>query len=191
METGTKISKSMKSSKQKSKFESDSDDIDRAEQESIMKAQIESLNEELAASRKRYDELQNSHKEEVLTLKMKLRSVQEENVRLKERVRIIAGEEEEKMDELDLEKETKGRYLRNYKKWSGEEFLEWIMGIESGKYKKYEHRLAMAFRREGVTGDAIRSILRCDWRAWGVTDYKDTMALNGHVTDLIDGTFPM
>ena len=88
-------------------------------------------------------------------------------------------------EELETLKRVKNVNLDNFMRWTSDEFVDWIVSLEVGKYNKYETQLRTVFKEEEVDGSVIATIEKSEWKEWGVTNYKDRMNLDKHLQSLV------
>ena len=122
-------------------------------------------------------------KQELQQYKAQIQSLNEQNNKLNEE------QKEMQMELIEVKQELKIAKRKNidpstFRKWSGDEFVDWITSIEQEKFMKYENALRSAFKREGIDGSAIPDIEKNDWTQWGVQSFKDRTNIHKHVQDL-------
>ena len=67
--------------------------------------------------------------------------------------------------------------ISNYKQWSWQQILKWIITIENGKFGKYEKQLRKALSEETPSGEDIEYINGDDIKRWGVRQFGDIKIL--------------
>eukprot|EP01084_Bolivina_argentea_P094422 169746_1 len=80
-------------------------------------------------------------------------------------------------------------HINNWMKWTSNQFVDWIITLDSGEYKKYENTLRDSFGKEQVDGSSIPHIGRSDWQGWGITNLKHRVQLQNHIQRLISTNY--
>eukprot|EP01083_Nonionella_stella_P248825 861039_1 len=75
---------------------------------------------------------------------------------------------------------------KHYEEWTEEDALQWILGLENGRYRQYEEKLAAVFKEDKVDGKVISRLDKSDWRTFGIVNYSDRADLDMHIKHLLD-----
>ena len=81
---------------------------------------------------------------------------------------------------------TKGYGTNNdYKKWTKNEFIDWIAQLNNGKMIKYKDILLNTFTKYNITGNNIVSIRRQDWMdIFGINNFDDMNIIHKSIEEL-------
>ena len=72
----------------------------------------------------------------------------------------------------------------NYLEWSGDEFVDWICGLDDGAFKQYEQKLRIAFKEEDISGSVIPFIQKEDWKGLGIKNFMHRTRMQAHIEEL-------
>ena len=98
------------------------------------------------------------HNEEKRALNAKMKEIEAKNTVLTEECKELTVSLEATKKELVSLKRRKSMNPKNFRKWTGDEVVDWIVSIEDGVFVKYEEKLRTAFKREGVNGEGLQFI---------------------------------
>lgn len=98
----------------------------------------------------------------------------------KEAERTIA-ELREKVKELEMKALDPSKFME----WDCNQIHFWIMGLEGGRFKKYETVLKDSLSADEVMGEDLLNVNPLVLKAWGVKDRKDSKGLNKYIQDLV------
>ncbi len=165
--------------------DNDNAQVYQSEKQNINK-KIEPISEDKKLLKIKNDEI-NELKERVNRLKQekeeyvaanyrqrsKILSLEKENGRLREeRDELMDDEKGLKFENEELKKEIKRLRMqsinvKDYKSWSNEQILMWIMSIENGRFSKYKDVLAHSLSEEDVNGGNLDKVNEIDIKGWG------------------------
>ena len=121
-----------------------------------------------------------------------LRQYKAENESLRQQNNTLNDEcKEAKMENIELKQKLQRlKQKRNidpsqFMEWSGDEFVEWICSLEKGKFEQYRSILSAAFKKQGISGQAIPHIQKNDWQNWGIQNFMDRTKIDQYVQKLI------
>ena len=78
--------------------------------------------------------------------------------------------------------------VKNYKSWSAQDLVDWIISLDGGqKYQQYANKLMVSFNSEGVDGQSMEDIDKNDLKSWGITGFKDRTNIYKHIQNVING----
>ena len=146
--------------------------------------QIKAENEEY--DEKECDELNERNKtlqSENASLLVQLESAQRENDEIKKELN-ASRNEIMKMREQLKEFRILSIDQSNYLGWSGDEFVDWICGLDDGAFKQYEEKLRSTFKEEEISGSAIPYLQKEEWKGFGVKNYMHRTLIQAHVEEL-------
>ena len=109
---------------------------------------------------------------------------------LKTQIAELQDEIKESQKRLDgLEKKFKEEEMRKlnvseFMKWNWQQIHRWIMGLDKGKFKKYDNVLRVALREGEVVGENLLHVDRQDIRDWGIKNFMDKKSLFSHIENL-------
>eukprot|EP01084_Bolivina_argentea_P089719 161832_1 len=72
----------------------------------------------------------------------------------------------------------------NYKSWTWENIIQWILAIEQDRFVKYEKKLREVISQEQPSGDDLYDVNEGDIKRWGVTVFKDIKLLYKNIKKL-------
>ena len=93
---------------------------------------------------------------------------------------------EEKVMEMDWNVAPNPLDPSQFIKWDWQHIVQWMMTLESGRFKKYESVLKDALSEAGMAGDDLLEVNQLDVKGWNVKNFKDQKSLFGHIQELID-----
>ena len=107
-------------------------------------------------------------------------------------------QEEEKQRELiveELKEEVKALKMRcldedRYSEWDHDEIAEWIMGLDGGRFVKYEKVVRRTLKEEEVDGSTLGVVDGADLKRWGVTKFADFKYLQQQILKLVARNSP-
>ena len=111
---------------------------------------------------------------------------------------IEAMQEEEKQREFtvrELKEEVKRLKLQcldesKYMEWNHEEIAAWIMGLDKGRFVKYEKMVKRTLREEEVDGSTLGVVDGADLKRWGITKFADFKHLMQQIEKLVAKNSP-
>jgi len=68
-----------------------------------------------------------------------------------------------------------------FEQWGSKEVLQWMLQLDTGKFRKYEESLSAKLEEENIDGACLRSLDKGDLHRLGVTDFKDKAELLAHI----------
>eukprot|EP01084_Bolivina_argentea_P065099 118683_1 len=153
------------------------------EQINVIKSEKNSLqtlvNELLNNQNKMEQQIDESKKNEI-RLVQQMDILQKENINLNEECKEL------KIELKEIKKRFRNIDVNNYANWSSDQFIDWIISLENGKYEQYENNFRVIFKKEDVDGSVIDTIGKSEWKDWGVNNYKDRVKLDEHIKYLIN-----
>eukprot|EP01084_Bolivina_argentea_P082929 150139_1 len=72
----------------------------------------------------------------------------------------------------------------NYKTWSVEQIVAWIISLDAAEFQKYEEKLISTMIEEEVVGEDLMHVTADDVKRWGVTKFKNIRMLLQHIKEL-------
>ena len=111
---------------------------------------------------------------------------------------IEAIQEEEKQHDLivrELKEEVKRLKLQcldedKFTEWNHDEIAEWIMGLDGGRFVKYEQVVRRTLKEEEVDGSTLGVVDGADLKRWGVTKFADFKYLQQQIDKLVARNSP-
>ena len=64
-----------------------------------------------------------------------------------------------------------------YKQWTSEQIVAWIINIDKTRYDKYKDLLLYHLRKEGVIGADLNVINEVDLQRWQIINFQDKKVL--------------
>eukprot|EP01084_Bolivina_argentea_P260561 440056_1 len=132
---------------------------------------------------------------DLLSMQSKMEMDREENNRVIQQYKIQNDRlndecKEMKMELVEVKKKLKELKRKNidptkFREWSGDEFVDWICGLEQGKYIKYESSLRNEFGKEDISGQSISDIEKNDWKGWGINNFAHRSNIQKHINNLV------
>eukprot|EP01084_Bolivina_argentea_P065098 118678_1 len=126
------------------------------------------------------DELKKNENRMMQQYEQKMDILQKENINLNEECKEL------KIELKEIKKRFRNIDVNNYANWSSDQFIDWIISLENGKYEQYENNFRVIFKKEDVDGSVIDTIGKSEWKDWGVNNYKDRVKLDEHIKYLIN-----
>ena len=155
---------------------------------------VRSLRADLKASQK----AEKEHQQQIVLLTESQKKsdaanhdLKAENERLQQQVGRYQEEEKEREMELqDLRAEVKQLKLQNldpskYEEWGPEEICQWIMGIDGGRFVKYEKAVRANLKEEEADGPTLAEVDGADLKRFGVTKLSDIKFLQKQIGKLV------
>ena len=116
----------------------------------------------------------------------KITGLQEKVQKIKdEEYKDVQMELDEVRSELSMMKRKQNLNPSRYLQWNSDEAVDWICSIENQRFAKYEDALRPCFAEEGVTGSELGHITQTALRDWGVKNFKDRIALEKEIQQLV------
>ena len=154
-----------------------------------LKGKLHTMRQELKSFKKanqEWDEWNELQKSEMDRKTKELRLLKKRHTALREEMNNVR----EELETLKLAKQAPD--VQNYRKWTADQFMDWITNIDEGSlkpFKQYEHSLRRAFLKDGINGVAIPHIKESHWEQWGVASFVHRALLDKHLKNLVDGTY--
>ena len=73
----------------------------------------------------------------------------------------------------------------NYRQWSTEELVTWIVSRDPANYAQYEESLLRMMTEEEVDGACLDGVDIADLKRWGVKKFKDTKPMLSEIKALL------
>ena len=118
-------------------------------------------------------------------LRERVRTLEQEKQCKDEEYKDVQMELDEVRSELSMMKRKQNLNPSRYLQWNSDEAVDWICSIENGRFVKYEDALRPCFAEEGVTGTDLEHITQSALRDWGVKTFKDRIALEKEIQQLV------
>ena len=164
------------------------------------KMEKEQMSQQLLAKQDETTEIRNRLENELIiettTLQQQLMKAQNETKEAEKKL----GQSEEECKQLQLEVAKVKDELDGLKKkrpdtskyynWSADEFVDWIISIRNGQFRKYEDELRKTFAIESVNGSTASLIDKAELRNWGINSLLDRTHLYQCIQDLIHQNKP-
>eukprot|EP01084_Bolivina_argentea_P153879 268285_1 len=84
-----------------------------------------------------------------------------------------SGSKDRNIDECKDKEIKEELKIDDYMNWNGENVVNWIISLDSYRYKKYLNELMNCISKYNINGLSLISIEKYDLRKWGVTDIND------------------
>ena len=77
---------------------------------------------------------------------------------------------------------------QKYEEWNHEEIAAWIMGLDEGRFVKYEKTVKRNLKEEEVEGSMLSKVDGADLKRWGITKFMDFKYLLQQIESLVAKT---
>ena len=91
-----------------------------------------------------------------------------------------SGENNETNDE-----QKEGKVSTDYLNWNHEDIFNWIMSLESDRFRKYENVLKQSLFEEELKGPHLVDVDKTDIHRWGIKPFEDKQKLYTFIRELI------
>ena len=139
----------------------------------------------------------------IADLERKLKDAQRQIVVMKRKLdeEELKEKEEKEMDMMMIDNELReynrelmvchGMESCNWRRWSYLEIIQWIIGLEGGRFKKYKEVLFKKMKLRRMRGEYLTKMEKIDLETFfGINDFGDICDLWQHIKSLInDGYF--
>eukprot|EP01083_Nonionella_stella_P261637 890586_1 len=78
--------------------------------------------------------------------------------------------------------------ITQYKEWSGEDVIMWIVSLENGRFKKYEETLKVSFKEQEFVGQWLDDVQKSDVHDWGIKHFGDKTKLFQYIDEITNNT---